>query len=843
MKNWLVTHAHDNIWCQPANDRRWIVKPERLSMPEGETFGMQVQGYSIRLPEKLKWFHVFQLGGMNHRELGITDLFDSWVRLDRVVSHYGTMITLYNELGRTMPLEYVWLRKQPNGNVILATEMVESQVDFSTEPLYIRFYNGAFRYTGEYTEEHHSKIFGQVIRDNAERFAVVEKFKELRAMAGEPIVYINGYEVDVLTTDDIKLWDYVEIVYDGLIESIHYFPMADLQSFHSTLDGKRKFLLHPPRQLDTIHFINDIDVSVLKGNVGLYFHQNQSESFRQVTHNDYSILVNRFSNYIINMDDWNEIDELKVKLVVRRSGMDRALTYNHNRIHELYKLKDDQIVSAMVGINSNIPEWQASTLEDASYNRIMAAKYSTITNELCTKAYGYNAASRYVGDTPNKTHHAGGNLVATLAPLLARNCTVYEYDDDGLLLGYYNHSDNVSTEYVCQHSETAMVEAIEGQATKQIDVIHDAKDFTLAAGFNYRFYTNQLKSGVPTDIFEDVTGTDAYSIDTDGKVIWNIDQSRRQPVIWCDRNFLSYGFEEDMFTGHAKFTIDYWLNDDDYKPLQLEPETLEIWMNGHILVPGIDYFVKWPQVVVCNKVYLEDSPNRHRPWFDIRCRGLAKELRMPKTGFVVNQLISNNAAFDVRDDKVVQIAVGGGIRHRDDVVFREDTAIGVPDMVNGMPYLVNDPTVPLREMVSENTYVMRDESRDLDKRVEDYLTNFIPTPEDIEHNPIPNVYELFSPIMNKVIHDMVNGDLMPEADDQLYYISTRQFDELMKEYMYLLDYEPTLRDVDLRYVAVHPHDGNDIIYLEPIQMTMVERINDRYLNNRVIITQLLRIKV
>lgn len=843
MENWLVTHAHDNIWCQPANDRRWIVKPERLSMPEGETFGMQVQGYSIRFPEKLKWFHVFQLGGMNHRELGITDLFDSWVRLDRIVSHYGTMITIYNELGRTMPLEYVWLRKQPNGNVIIATEMVESQADFSTDALFIRFYNGAFRYTSDYTEEHHSKVFGQIIRDNAERFSIVEKFNELRQMAGEPIVYINGYEVDILTTDDIKLWDYVEIVYDGLIESIHYFQMSDLQSFHSTLDGKRKFLLHPPRQLNTIHFINDVDVSVLKGNLGLYFHQNQSESFRQVTHNDYSILVNRFSNYIINMDDWNELDELKIKMVVRRSGMDRPLTFNHNRIHELYKLKDSQIVSAMVGINSNIPEWQASTLEDAAYNRIMAARYSTITNGLCTTAYGYNAASRYVGDTPTKTEHSGGNLVATLPPLLARNCTVYEYDKDGLLLGYYNHYDNVTTEYVCQHSETTMVEAIEGQATKQIEIIHDAKDFTLAKGFNYRFYTNQLKSGVPTDVFEDVTGTDAYTIDTDGKVLWNIDQSRRMPVIWSDRNFLSYGFEEDMYTGHAKFTIDYWLNDDEYKPLLLEPETLEIWMNGHILVPNIDYFVKWPQVVVCNKTYLENSPNRHRPWFDIRCRGLAKELRMPKTGFVVNQLISNNAAFDIRDDKVVQIAVGGGIRHRDDVVFREDTAVGVPEMTNGMPYMVNDPTVPLREMVSQNTYTMRDASRDLDGRIESYLTNFIPTPEDIKHNPIPNIYELFSPIMNKVIHDMVNGDLMPEADDQLYYISTRQFDELMKEYMYLLDYEPTLKDVDLRYVAVHPHDGYDIVYLEPIQMTMVERINDRYLNNRVIITQLLRIKV
>lgn len=843
MKNWLVKHAHDNIWCQPANDRRWIVKPERLSMPEGETFGMQVQGYSVRLPEKLKWFHVFQLGGMNHRELGITDLFDSWVRMDRIVSHYGTMVTLYNELGRTLPLGYVWLRKQPNGNVILAVEMVESQVDFSTDPLYIRFYNGAFRYTGNYTEQHHSKIIGRVIRDNAERFDAVRKFEELRTMPGEPIAYVNGYEIDILTADDIKLWDYVEIVYDGLIESIHYFPMSELQSFHSVVDNKRKFLLHPPRQMDTIHFINDIDLSVLKGNFGLYYHQNQSESFRQVTHNDYSVLVNRFSQYIIQMDDWNDLSELKVKMIVRRSGMDRPLTFNHNRIHELYKMTDDQIVSAMAGMNSNVTEWQAANLETASYNRIMAAKYSTITNELCTDAYGYNAVARYAADTPTKTHLAGGEVVATLPPLLARNCTVYEYDANGILLGYYNYLSNVDEDYTCKHAETAMVEAIEGQATKQPDITFDAKDYVCQEGFNYRFYTNQLKSGVPTDIFEDVTGTDAYSIDVDGTVIWNIDQSRRMPVIWCDRNFLSYGFEEDMFDGHAKFTIDYWVDDDNYKPLLLEPETLEIWMNGHILVPGIDYFVKWPQVVVCNKTYLEDTPERHKPWFDIRCRGLAVKLRMPKTGFVVNNLISNNAYFDVRDDKVVQIAIGGGVRHRSDVVFREDTALGVPEMVNGMPFMVNDPTVPLRELVSKNTYEMRDSSRDLDGRIEAYLTNFIPTPENIEHNPIPQVYELFSPILNKVIHDMINGDLMPEADDQLYYISTRQFDELMKEYMYLLDYEPVLQGVDLRYVSVHPHDGNDYIELEPIQMTMVERINDRYLNNKVIINKLLRIKV
>ncbi len=843
MENWLVKHALKNIWCQPANDRRWIVKPERLSPSTGETFGLQVQGYSIRLPKVKTWYQVFQLGSMNHRELGITDLFDQWVRLDRILNHFGTMVTLYNELGRTLPLEFAWIRKQVNGNILICVEMTESQADFSTDALFVRFYNGAFRYKPEYTADHESEVFGRVITNNSERFDMVSRFNDYRLRAGEPIAYVNGYEVDILTADDIELWDYVEIVYDGLIETIHYFPLADMKSFHSELDGKRKYLLHPPKQLDTINFINDIDISVLKGNTGYYFHQNQSESFRQLTHNDYSILVNRFDYYLINTDDWNQHAELKVKLVVRRSGMVRPLTFNHARIHELYKMTDPQIVQAIAGMASNIVEWQGSNLEKSSYCRIMASKYGTVQNDLCTDAYGYNAVSRYAADTPTKTKLLESTLIAELPPLLTRNCTVYEFDDNGLLLGYYTHSNNINNQYVCQHPETALVEAVEGQGGKVLDITFNAADYTTRKGFNYRFYTDVLKSGAPTDDFEDVTGTDAYHVEPDGTVVWNIDQSRRLPIVWCDSNFLAYSFTEDMFDGQAKFSIDHWFSEGGYKPLEFEPESLEIWMNGHLLVPRIDYFIEWPQVVVCNKQHLADGPTRHQPKFDVRCRGLAAHLRLPKTGFVINNLLSNNALFDVRDDKVVQIAIGGKMQHRDDVTFREDTAIGVSKQLNGLPFAVNDPTVPLRELVSVDTYTLRDTSRNLDERVENYLTNYIPTPENVVNNPIPIQYHLFSPIMNKVIHDILNGHLTPTADDELYYISTRQFDELMKPYVYLLAYEPVLKGVDLRYCSVHPHDGLDYIDLEPIQMALIERLNDRYLNNKVLINKLLRIKV
>lgn len=843
MENWLVKHAYEKIWCQPETDRRWILKPTRLSSQVGETYGMQVQGYSIRLPIKDKWFHVFQIGAMNHKELGIDRILDQWAPLSEVINRYNVMVTVYTEAGRTFPLEYCWIRKQPNGNILICTEMVNQQQDFSDTDLFIRFYNGLFRYTDGYKEDHKSEVVGGIIKDNLDMQAIVNKFTDYRARSGEPIAYVNGYEIDNLTLDTIELWDYVEVVYDGLIDKIQYFRVADLQAFNSELDGKRKYLLHPLKTNNEIRFINDIDISVLKDGKGVYFHQNQSESFRQVTHNDYSILVNRLNGYILDHDDWNDTDELHIKLIHRRSGLDRSLIWEHNRLLELYKLDDGQIIDAMVGMASSLEEWRGSNLEQSTYNRMMAARYPTITNENCTKAYGYNSVSRFAADTPTKTVLDGGEIVAWLPPLLACNCTVYEYDSDGLLLGFYNHSSEVDNRYAVVNSNCELIEAIEGQGGKILDLTYNATDYTCKKDFNYRFYTNKLKSGVPTDEFEDVTGTDAYTIDNTGKVNWNIDLSRRQPIIFCDSNFLAYEHEEDAYDGHIKFSIDHWFEEGGYKPLEFEMETIELWMNRKKLVRDVDYYINWPQVVVTNYAWLLTGEERHKPKITIRARGLAKELMPVKSGYVVDGLISNDGDFDIRDDKVVAINVNGATLHRDDVTFREDRSVAVSPSLNGKPFQIEDPTVPLRALVSENTYVLRDKSRDLDKRVEDYLTAYLPTPVEIVHNPINGKHNLFSPIMNKVIHDMINGHLDLVADEEPYYISTEQFDRVMEPYIWLLDYDPILNDVDLRYCAVLPHDGLTPIELEPLQMAMIERLNDRYLKNVIVLNKMLLVKV
>lgn len=846
MKNWLVKHAIDNIWCHPATDRRWIVKPGRQSMPQGQRFGMTVMGYNIRFPDGKKFYHLFQLNAMPHIELGIEYLNDQWMRLDKILNAYGTLITLYNEEGRTFPLEYSWIRKLPNRGVIVCVEEVTGQTDFGHDDLFIRFYNGYFRNSEKYSDEYKSETYGQIIRNASERFDVLRRYREMQGREGYVHAYVNGYEVERLDNNTVAIWDYVELVRDGLVKDVYHIEMNEVSSFMSELDQRSKYLIHLPKGDDdnTIEFINDVDLYIHNDNDGRYYHRHQSESLRQVTHRDYSIPANRLTTYCTNIAGWNDVRELTIKVVTRHSGMERPIVFTHDRILELYKLDDRQIVDALCGMNSSVSEWRAANLESSSYVKIMASMATNITNELCTDAYGYHAITRYAADTPTKTRFIGGVKQALLPPYLVPNCTVYEYDSSGKLLGFYPHQGQVDDYYHCRNQNCELVEVIAGRGGKILDINWDAKNYHCNPEHNYRFYTNRLKSGVETDDFVDITDTDAYHIENDGRVVWSgVDLQRRVPIVWSDTRFLAYSFVGRLWEGDLDFTIDHWVDESTWYPLEFCPETLEIWMNGHALVPGIDYIVNYPKVVICNKSYLTNDANRDEPIITVRARGLASELRTPKTGYVINGLVSNNARYDIRDDQVVRITVDGALHHREDVLFREGmNTANVGDSLNGKPYAIWNATIPLRGLVSENTYVMRDRSRNLDTRIEDYLSVFIPTPVLEDLNPIYGHHHLFSPIMNKVIADIKRGVLTPVNDDETFMISTAQFDRLMEPYIYLLRFDPALLGVDQKYCGIHPHSSYSRIELAPLEFLLIEKINDRYMNNHVVLNQHLFVK-
>jgi hypothetical protein len=145
--------------------------------------------------------------------------------------------------------------------------------------------------------------------------------------------------------------------------------------------------------------------------------------------------------------------------------------------------------------------------------------------------------------------------------------------------------------------------------------------------------------------------------------------------------------------------------------------------------------------------------------------------------------------------------------------------------LNGKPYFIDDPTIPLRNITDINTYTLRDTARDIDVRVEAYMTNFYPTPNVAGTNQISEKYQLFDPFLNKLIHDLIHQILLPVEPDTTNFISTELFDQLIQPYTYLLTVDPILQGVNLQYVDVQPHDGYDIIELTPIQYSIIERAN------------------
>lgn len=842
---WLVDHAIQHVWCQPSIDARFLVKPARLSPPEGEVYGMVVSEHSIRLPKEETWFHVFQIGSFDPKRVGVSDAWAGWVRADVLVNKYNTHIQLYNDTGRTLPLSLAYFRVLENHNLIVALEMYDLQADFSTDDLYIRFYDGKFKYSAGYLDDYRSFTNSKVVRNGEEIFNIVVEYQATQNLPGYTFAFINGYAVPELTLDNVKVWDYVEYFHDGMVKELITFTAGNLSTFSSALDMKRKYVLHPPKSIATIDFTNDVELFVFNGADGRYYNQHTPDSLRQLTHRDYAIPTAKLQDFVSEIDSWSNIDKLKVKLFIRRSGLERPVEFESHRIRELYKLSDQDILRAFSGTDAVLVDWQAAELEQSAYVRLMAAKHVNITNDLCTRAYGYNAISSMVAMTPQQVVNDNGQSVVTLPPLLARSCTVYEYDINGKLLGWYPQAGSASDLYICTNAACALVEVIEGIGTKQIDVNYNAAIYQVEAGLNYRFYTDVLISGVPSGNYTDVTGTNAYSIDDQGVVAWNVDLTRRLPIIVSDKQFLAYEFTEDGYDGLLEFSIAHYRSDLlAERALPFQPEKVELWLDGRTLTPGLDYVLNWPRVTICNKSYLADtSVPRHSPKITVRCRGVAESVIVPAYGFVVNGLLSNNNRFDVRDDKVIRLSIDGKINLRNAMNFREDLGVLVDNGMNGKPYFVDDPTIPLRTITDANTYTLRDEARVIDARVEAYLTNMYPTPNVAVANPIASKHMLFSPFLNKLVHDLIHNILLPVEDDTTHYISTVQFDALLAPYLYLVECDPVVTGVDQRYVEIHPHDGMDYIELTPIQYAIIERANFRYLRNEVVLNKLLKVKV
>ena len=830
MENWLANHARVNLWQDPEADGQLITKPVRLTPPSAATHSARIGRTYQHLPFS-GWGHVYQIGSVHPNYGNLNIVRNRWIRGTTLMNTYRTNVLVYGTSGKTFPLHHCYFTRNDDGAIVIALPCMEIYDWIETEDVYIRLYNGNEKQQPESSlptilAEYH------LVENDQHRAIIETRYHELKAM-GHVMAYVKGIPYFDFDRDTISKWDDVEFHLDGRVRKHQSFRVGDLTTFTSELDGCRKYLLHLGGNVQ-YDFADDVEIHVAHMSRGRYYHQNQSMSIRQLTHGDLSIPTRRIQDYLLQIQGADDTDELVVHVVVRNDGMSKPLSYNANRTHELYKLPDEKIIQAITGANSNIPEWRASNLEKSAVNRLIYAKYNQVTRDLATEAYGYNAAGFYSAETPTKTIVNEHGTIATLPALLSRDSTVYEYSNDGALLGF--HPYNGPAEYVSRDPSCGMIEAIVGRGGDTLSVNYNAGDILLDPLHSYSFYLRVVLSGSPSDEFiPAVEGTD-YTVDAAGQLRWTIDNTRRHGVVIDN----SKHFFDTLTVPHTDGLFRVGITDviDGVRlPSYIPMESVEVWLNTRPLTYGVDFLVEWPEVVISAKRYVIDGDNT----IAVRARGITGEFRKPDFGFVTSGLLSNNTMFDVKDDKVVRLVAGGKLLHRDDVKFREDTAVGIAHVEDGMPYSIDDPTIPLRSIISTPVLVERDKSRDLDERVESYLSVHIPTPPPMENIDLTSWYHVFSPVLNNVIYDLIGGRLVITPDDDTYRISDVQLDKIMENYIDLLKFDLAFVGFDNRFVVVHPHASYDILSITELQFALVERINHRYLNSSVQLNKYLKI--
>lgn len=881
---YLVEHATKEVWCVPDQDLLSIFKPKRLSPIFGLRGTAGVEWQYVHLPDSTSNWHLYQIGDIHPSYLGMIPKLGRWISAADHCSNQGLIIDIYTKSGLNIPRFETFFAALPGRNLIMVVKDQGEILDLNTETLWTKFYSNAFFRTkrshvipalpdsvimplpiGDWHSSVYSigpgiggkvRVEGMRLNTRTELATLQARLRVLKDFGfGHVYAFYNGRFVNDLhqqwfTDGRFEKGDWAEYVFDASIKKVVDFAIADLDTFNSTLDELRKYLLHEyEAKSDTIDYRNDCDVFLTnkigtyqEGDrfEGVYYAQNHDISLRQVTHQDFAIPVSHVLGYKNAVPSMTDPSKWNIRMHIRHGGFKRPLVFETNRIHDLYRLPPLERKQAFLGLNSNLSFWRAEVLEASNYVKIMDSPRGNFTRATVEQAYGYNAISKLVADSPLETIDTFGSKSVVLPIGLQHRATIYEYDANGRLLGY-RPTTNTRT-YLCQYDTCAFVEGRVGYGGNYLSTKYGTAPVTLEEDIDYGFYKRVMVDGEPTgDWLPAKAGTD-YSI-VNGVAHWNLDSRSWYCAVRDNKYFLTYTIDNDAQDGLLIFSLQ--ANEDDplapaNRVVDLLPSKVEVFLNGHPLIDGVDINRIGSQFVVCNKQFLSSAPVQR-----LVIIGTGIPQVKPEGGFVYEKpldvgyvawgQISRNKRYDIKDDKVLRFIVKGSVRLKRQLSFPEDGGVMVEGVTNGDPYCVEEVIVPIAQFTDTGTYELRNEAQVKDKAVIDYLTLKLPEPVEPNPNPIPERYEVYSPFIAKITHDLKNEHLViPNLDDRF---TDAQMEEWLKDYTYLLAYDPTRVPVDDAYVIVHPHDLYTVIELSVYQFHLVRRAARHWFNSDLQIAQ------
>lgn len=840
-ENFLVDNAYNTVWCGPGQDRQHILAPTRLTGVYGSTYRCRIGMSVYNLPTQGPTYDVFTFGDVLPESVGLDPTVNAWISAKAHCESRKLLIHLYNNHGVRFPLQKAWFLYTRSGSLIVATERLVNLPHFGRTQLYVRWRSAAY-FASEDAEVNLGVRVGYLkYAGNNSAYATYRQQWLTHAALGygRAIAFVNGYRIRDYNPANLRVGDHLEWIFDGDVKEVVEYKYSELFPFTSTLDNSTKFLIPRRREDNEVDFVDDMDFNILHYTkpleyTGIYFHQNQVDAIRMVTHKDYALKAN-YLNSAIQDQQWPLDADIRIEVVVRHSGMNRSLQFEHHRIKELLKLPEVKRVAAMVTEDGGVDVWKATQLESSSYLQLMSAKLGDITPETVIDAYGYNAVARLTGMIPLKV--ATGLSHVDLFYGQYTQSTVYEYNADRQLIGWYPHSQ--AKQYPIQNGTCRYIEAYAGTGGEGLSTAYNTHTssipFVLRTDYNYRFYKGRVELDGRFTEWVDVTGDDTVYTVVANQVLWKNQPANTVTAIRNDRDFLSKDIELPSNDGILIFSIGVEETlpgrQNTYQLMDIPPGELDVFLNGYGLVEDIDYYVKWPEICIVSKRFWIQPALTQK--VTVRGRGFCtsdlKRNEDQESGLIIHGQLSRNGRHNVRDDKVTRVSLGGRLYTTDEIGFAEDGTV-TPDVPNGLPYRITHPYIPLTPVVPGDTYVYRQASIAVDEAIEGYLDIHLPEPPMSPPNAIQDRYTLISPFSSKVIEDILAGYITMEDFEGEY--SQQDVANRLAGYSYLLEYDPVLRETRTDLFVFHPH-RHDNVELTTAQFRFVSVMINVFLLGRI----------
>lgn len=849
MDNFLLSYALEDVWCSPRQDNQWVFEPKRISSKQGALSYANLLGLQIKLPDSHRYYHVFQIGQLDPVFLNLIRqepewAYHKWFKVSNTMNIKNLEVTIYNADGVNLPrTDSYYMFTNDRCLFFITPKQTRFPLDIETERIYLRFYSNAYFSDNSANGTRNIEVGCFKPLSINEILAAEQVINTYLAKVGHTRCYINGILSDNFNLGNVNIGDYLEYVYDGSVKKVIRWKMADLFNFRSELDGVFKYLLHYAGDNDkVIDYQDDLDIHIVfdrpsQFKRGLYYNRNYPKNHRMITHKDYAV----DSNMAMGLRDRLQallglatipVDNTYIEVAIRESKTNRKLGFENQRIFELYKLPDEVVYSSLIGLNAVVPEWYCANLEKSHTIEMMRRTWTEFDIGLIEKGYGYNAISKIIGDAPVKPLALPGDRSFPMAPGLQIGSTVYEFSGDGLLLGHYYHL-NGST-YRSANPDTRMIEAIVGEGGLTSNTVYGSDNIPVSPNWDYRVYRCYLQDGLPDNQWEDITGSAIYKVENN-VLKWLGPNGAQWLCVRSDNKFITYDYELEHSSGILNFVVaenPTGNPNDDLDSIQIPFAQLDIWMNKHKLIRNLDYFVRWPKVIVTNKTFLLRGPTSLKQQFHIRASRLASSLtaldKIEDYGWIYHGSLSNNNVFDLRDDRVLQMNVGGQLMAREDLVFAENRpGPKLIDALNGFPYQIKDLIVPFKQFTEKSAYELRPLSQDIDTRISAFMTEHYGPMEPEGISSIGPRYPVVSPFLSHILYLLANKLLNIPADRLLGEYEIR---EACRIHEWLLEFDPLseVNQPDIRFAFTIPHGSFDPVILGFVEYRFFVSVTELY---------------